>query len=68
MMMKGHEDFDPLLRYETRRTGDGQFYIVSIDAKGTSECVYVNGKLKTFESSTDARAYRERVSTLNARR
>jgi hypothetical protein len=64
----GHDEFDPFLRYETRRTGDGQFYIVAVDDRGGSEAVYVNGKLKVFDSSDGARAYRERVSALNARR
>jgi len=42
---------------EVRRTGDGNFYVVSIDKKGISEEVYVNDKLLKFETSEEAKDY-----------
>lgn len=41
--------------YEVRRTGDGLFYLVSVDEEGYSTEVYSEGKLMKFASSVEAK-------------
>ena len=41
--------------YEVRRTGDGLFYLVSVDEEGSSKEIYSEGKLMKFASSEEAK-------------
>ena len=41
--------------YEVRRTGDGLYYLVSVDEEGQSTEVYSEGKLVRFETSVEAK-------------
>jgi len=41
--------------YEVRRTGDGLFYLVSVDEEGNSTEIYSEGKLLSFVFSAEAK-------------
>ena len=43
------------MNYEVRRTGDGLFYLVSVDEEGSSTEVYSEGKLTRFASLAEAK-------------
>ena len=43
------------MAYEVRRTGDGLFYLVSVDEEGSSKEIYSEGKLMKFASSAEAK-------------
>lgn len=43
------------MNYEVRRTGDGLFYLVSVDEEGSSTEVYSEGKLMKFASLAEAK-------------
>jgi len=41
--------------YEVRKTGDGFFYLVSVDESGDSTALYSEEKLVRYSSSTEAK-------------
>ena len=45
------------MEYEVRRTGDGFFYLVTINESGDSTEIYSEGKLVRFEDSKEAKEY-----------
>ena len=51
------------MNYEVRRTGDGLFYLVSVDEEGSSKEIYSEGKLMKFASSAEAKETIEDLGT-----
>ena len=45
------------MTYEVRKTGDGFFYLVTIDDLDNSAELYSEGKLVRFEGSKEAKEY-----------
>jgi len=54
-----------MIEYGVRRTGDGIFYLVTIDEYGDAHDFYVNGKLVKFETSQEAKDYIKGIGTSN---
>jgi len=46
-----------MVEYGVRRTGDGVFYLVTLDENGDAHDFYSNGALVKFDSSHEAKDY-----------